>query len=274
MPQNNTSRNPLVGMTEAGDAGRDLSWYDKLIANPRFAGAILITKYGQDASFQAKAKELFSQKPCIIHFGCTGWGGSPMEPGNVSPEEYINSIRTFIDSGFPATNVVLRIDPIIPTPEGLERAKNVVSLAKNIIPDVKRIRISIYDDYHAARQEMSRRGYAPIDHNTKWKNEMERRPTPEQVSRVAGALLSIAKPDQTFELCAEPELSQFMPDTLKWFGCLSQLDCDIMGITVPEEIGINGQSRYGCRCLMMKTELLSNKRRCPNNCAYCYWGRN
>ena len=72
MPQNNTSRNPLVGMTEAGDAGRDLSWYDKLIANSRFAGAILITKYGQDASFQAKAKELFSQKPCIIHFGCTG----------------------------------------------------------------------------------------------------------------------------------------------------------------------------------------------------------
>ena len=63
----------LIGMTEAGDAGRDLSWYDKLISQNIFAGAILVTKYGQDEDFQTKALDLLrNHKPCIIHFGCTG----------------------------------------------------------------------------------------------------------------------------------------------------------------------------------------------------------
>lgn len=268
-----TTTRSLIGMTEAGDAGRDLSWFEKLTSDDAYAGAILITKYGQSPAFQQKVRELFSIKPCIIHFGCTGWGSTAMEPGNVPPEELISSIRSFIDSGFPAENIVLRIDPIIPTPEGLEKAKAVLALSQRIIPDVTRIRISIYDDYHAARAEMIRRGYQPIDHITKWKNEMERRPTERQIQRVAGALMAAA-PHQKFELCAEPELNDFLPDIFHWSGCLSKKDCDIMGITVPDGIGINGQNRFGCRCLMMKKELLSNKRRCPNNCAYCYWGRN
>lgn len=263
----------LIGMTEAGDAGRDMSWYQKLIDNDIYAGAILVTKYGQNPEFQEKALDLLrNHKPCIIHFGCTGWGDTPMETGNVDPDTLIRSIRRFIDTGFPVKNIILRIDPIIPTPEGLERAKNVVTLAKKIIPDVTRIRISIYDDYKHARDEMCRRGYAPIDNNNRWKSELQRRPTDEQVRLVAEALMSVAKPEQVFELCAEPELNADYPDRFHWFGCLSERDCEIMNIEVPENIGINGQNRYGCRCLKMKRELLSNKRRCPNNCAYCYWG--
>lgn len=263
----------LIGMTEAGDAGRDLSWYDKLISQDIFAGAILVTKYGQDEDFQAKALDLLrNHKPCIIHFGCTGWGDTPMEPGNVDPDTLLRSIRRFIDTGFPASNIVLRIDPIIPTSEGLEKAANVVTLAKDIIPDVKRIRISIYDDYHHSREEMCRRGYEPIDNHRRWKSELERRPTPDQVRQVAETLLAVARPDQIFELCAEPELNADYPDQFHWFGCLSRKDCEIMNIEVPEGIGINGQNRYGCRCLKMKRELLSNRKRCPNNCAYCYWG--
>lgn len=262
----------LIGMTEAGDAGRDLAWYDKLINSDAFVGAILVTKYGQNPAFQDKALELLQHKPCIIHFGCTGWGHSPMEPGNVEPDTLLRSIRDFIDRGFPAENCVLRIDPIIPTLEGIERAKNVVTLAAKIIPDIKRIRISIYDDYHCSREEMIRRGYEPIDNITKWKSETERRPTDAQVKMVAEALLSVAKDDQIFELCAEPELSIAYPDRFKWFGCLSKKDCNIMKVTAPAGTGINGQNRYGCRCLRMKRELLSKKQACPNNCAYCYWG--
>ena len=270
-----TTSRKFIGMTEAGDAGRDLSWYNSLISNDAYAGAILITKFGQSPFFQKKALDLFkNHKPCIIHFGCTGWGATPMEPGNVEPETLIKSIRDFIDAGFPAENCVLRIDPIIPSDEGIERAKNVVTLAGKYIPDVKRIRISIYDDYHSARAEMVKRGYKPIDNITKWKSEIERRPTEYQVATVANALLSVCHPNQIFELCAEPELQAYMPDRFNWFGCLSQKDCDIMGIAVPKGTGINGQNRFGCRCLRMKHELLSNKRRCPNNCAYCYWGSN
>ncbi len=100
---------------------------------------------------------------------------------------------------------------------------------------------------------------------------MERRPTEKQVRDVAEALLAVAKDTQIFELCAEPELAKAYPERFQWFGCLSRKDCEIMGVTVPEGIGINGQQRFGCRCLRMKKELLHCKCRCANNCAYCYW---
>lgn len=260
-----------IGMTEAGDAGWDLSWHDKVINSKACLGAILITKAGSNKKFQEQALDLLNHKPVIIHFGVTGWGHTAMERGNLDARSLINSIRSFIDNGFPAKNIVLRIDPVIPTDEGIERAKNVVILAKQTIPDVTRIRISIYDDYHHSREEMCSRGYEPVDNFTKWKNEMERRPSLEVVEKVAEALISVSDPSQIFELCAEPELEQAYPDRFQWFGCLSQKDCDIMGIEVPEGIGINGQNRYGCRCLKMKHELLVNKRRCHNDCAYCYW---
>lgn len=264
----------IIGMTEAGDAGRDISWYDKLLHNSSYAGSILITKFGDNEAFQEKAFDmLMFHKPCIIHFGVTGWGGSRMEPAISNPETMLSSIRTFLDKGFPAKNCVIRIDPIIPTEEGITNAVNTLRMAKAILSDISRMRISIYDDYHASRAEMIRRGYQPVDSVTKWKNEVERRPTPEQVRMVAEALLAEA-PEQIFELCAEPELAAAYPDHFHWSGCLSKVDCDIMGITVPEGTGINGQNRFGCRCLMMKKELLSSKKRCPNNCAYCYWGRN
>lgn len=263
-----------IGMTEAGDAGIDLSWFEKIKNNDDLVGAILITKGIANKPFRDKALELIKLKPIMIHAGITGWGGSPMEPAIKTPEESINAVRELIDAGFPAEHIVLRIDPIFPNDEGLTRATHVIDLAKNIIPNVKRIRISIYDDYYRARQEIVSRGYKPIDKNPKWKSELERRPTKEQVRVVAEALMKAANPDQVFELCAEPELAEAYPDRFKWFGCLSHKDCKIMGIKVPEGIGINGQNRFGCRCLKMKTELLSNKRRCPHNCAYCYWGRN
>ena len=264
----------LIGMTERGDAGINHSWYDRLLNEDIFAGAILITKAPYNKIFQEKALSLIQHKPAIVHAGITGWGQTPMEPVAMAPKDALLSVRKFIDNGFPATNIVLRIDPIIPSEEGIKRAQSVITMAKDIIPDVKRIRISIYDDYHNSRSEIIRRGYQPIDNITKWKSEIERRPTPEQVKMVAEALLAVAEPTQVFELCAEPELAKAYPDRFQWFGCLSKKDCEIMGIPVPANIGINGQNRFGCRCLMMKRELLTEKRRCPHNCAYCYWGQN
>lgn len=262
----------MIGMTEAGDAGRDLSWYDKLMRFKGFEGAILITKAADRPEFQEKALELIKHKPCIIHAGVTGWGHTKMETGNSRAQDVLKSLRAFIDRGFPARNIVLRIDPIFPNEMGLKVACLALECRDKYCPDIKRVRISIYDDYHCAREEMIRRGYEPIDGNGGFKNEMDRRPTPEQVKLVAESLMKAA-PEQEFELCAEPELAAAYPDHFKWFGCLSQRDCDIMGVIVPEGTGINGQNRYGCRCLKLKRELLDNKVRCPNNCAYCYWGQ-
>ena len=257
----------LIGITEAGDAGRDLSWAEKL-QDHKYAGAILITKSGDLPAFQRAVLAL--KKPCIIHFTCTGWGGTAMEP-NVTPvEDLFPSIRSFLDHGFPAERAVLRVDPIIPTVEGYSRLENVLQLYKEFLPDIKRIRISIYDDYHQAREEMIRRGYPPVDGITRWKNESQRRPSQEQVQRVAKLCVRLC-PDQHFEVCAEPELAAWDPGRFTWTGCVSEQDCEILGVEVPDDLG-RRQSRFGCRCISNKRELLSCRNRCPNNCAYCYWG--
>lgn len=262
-----------IGMTEAGDAGIDLSWYDKALQSDSCAGVILVTKGVAHAKFHDKVLDFITHKPAILHAGITGWGKTPMEPNVPSPVDSINALRVLIDDGFPADHVVLRVDPIFPNDEGLKRAQHVIMLARQVLPDVTRIRVSIYDDYYRSRQEIISRGYPPIDNVTEWKNELARRPTPNQVDAVAKALLAVARPDQIFEVCAEPELAAAYPDRFKWFGCLSEIDCNLMNITVPTGTGINGQNRFGCRCLRMKRELLSHKTRCPHNCAYCYWGR-
>lgn len=61
-----------IGMTEAGDAGWDLSWYDKIKNDENCLGGILITKAGSNQRFQEKALDLIRFKPIIIHFGITG----------------------------------------------------------------------------------------------------------------------------------------------------------------------------------------------------------
>lgn len=49
--------------------------------------------------------------------------------------------------------------------------------------------------------------------------------------------------DQIFKLCVEPELQNFILERFHWFGCLSEKDCQIMGITIPKGTRINGKKR-------------------------------
>lgn len=259
-----------IGITEAGDAGRDLSWYPQAYYDNNLKGVVLITKSGQLKEFQRRALELNKVKPVIIHFTITGWGMYAMEPNVAAPIIVLRSIRSLIDSGFPAERCVLRVDPIIPTEQGLSLAADVLRHYQDIIPDVSRIRVSIYDDYHKAREKMVLRGYPPVDNMLKWKNEAERRPSRDQVRAVADILTTVL-PNQVYECCAEPELVEYVPSRFKAIGCVSKRDCDIMGIAVPIDVGENGQNRFGCKCLRIKRELLSHKHPCVNDCAYCYW---
>ena len=263
-----------VGITERGDAGLDLSWKDKLKTDA-FGGAVLITKRGDRPEFQnaitdvmIKNPDAYENKKLIIHFTITGWGGTAMEPNVSTPETVIASVKNLIKT-FPANNIVIRVDPIIPTDEGLERAKHVFDLIASELPEIKRVRISIYDDYHKAREEMMRRGYPPVDNFTKWKNESERRPNQNQINKIA-EIISAHKKQFRVEMCAEPELAE-IDEYFLHTGCVSKFDCDILGISVPDDILTNMQNRFGCQCLSIKREMLTNKCVCANNCAYCYW---
>ena len=246
-----------IGVTERGDAGIDFSWYDKLDS---VSGAIIITKKISDAFID---KILTASKPIILHCTCTGWGNTWVEPNVHDYKSQIDMLGNLLTKGFPPKNVVLRVDPIIPTTEGIEKACNVLKYASEKV-DIKRVRISVLDEYRHVKSRLQLAG-----HNSFYPGN-SLYATKEMIDNVVSALTQFPF---IYETCAEDFLSsksnQFMS-----VGCVSDIDLKIMGIDMPSGLLENMQNRRGCHCLSCKKELLTNKSQCPHKCIYCYWQSN
>lgn len=249
-----------IGITERGDAGIDLSWTDKL-RNHAVDGVVVITKNINDI-FINNVMELYNSgfTQIIVHCTCTGWGGSDFEPKVPFYQEQLRALQGLIDRGFPKRQCVIRIDPIIPTNRGIEHVKEVLAYAQyklGLLPDM-RIRISILDEYKHVKQRFIQKGLNTVYEDSFYAPK-------EMVQNVIDAL---NKYELQFECCAEPYLNN--GNQFVHLGCVSLRDCKILGLE-PENELINPQNRYGCQCLMCKTELLENKGQCPHQCIYCYW---
>lgn len=251
-----------IGITERGDAGLDLSWYQTLLTN-NYDGAVLITK-NANPSFQNKVFQLIQQgfSNIIIHFTCTGWGNTEMEPNVPSMETQLTYMQEMIHKGFPMNQCVLRIDPIIPTKEGLLRFHHVMQHPFVQLHPELRIRISILDRYPHVRNRIN-----PILHTNFGADSFY--PSKSEMEQVRNALDSY--PDFTFETCAEPYLKSYQkPNHVQTIGCISQKDCNIFHLPI-ENNQPAGYQRKHCLCLSCKQELLKKPKRCPHQCAYCYW---
>lgn len=112
-----------IGITEAGDAGVDLSWEEKL---DDVDAAVLITKSVSPDFFDAALKH---KDKLVIHTTITGYGHSILEPNVPTPYEEFAAIMELAKAGFPMEKIVIRIDPIIPTEKGLSVAyRTMISL--------------------------------------------------------------------------------------------------------------------------------------------------
>lgn len=242
-----------IGITERGDASLDLSWKRKL---DLVDGVILITKKITPA-FILEVNS--AETPIIVHATCTGWGGSWLEPNVPNYIYQLGGICALIASGFPKENIVLRIDPIIPTAEGIQRAEEVIIKAKELglLPNI-RIRISILDEYPHVRERLKASGHEPF-YGGRFQPD-------KALTNKVGKML--CKHDAIFETCAENNLFNGINVVHK--GCVDKKDLKLMGLAT-SETSINPQGRAGCLCLSCKTELLSNKHRCAHGCLYCYW---
>lgn len=121
-----------IGITERGDPAYSDVWFKKLCYN-KYDGVVIITK-----NFHAVEKQLWKlyrdaiPLPIIIHATITGYGDTKLEP-NV-PEPYINfaTLHKFIKKCEIESNtvadIVLRVDPIIPTRKGIETAKDIIEM--------------------------------------------------------------------------------------------------------------------------------------------------
>lgn len=232
-----------IGITEAGDAGIHFEWENEM----DFIGfAILITKSINDTFIE---KVLKYKDKIIIHATVTGMGKTIFEP-NVETAEWSKSqIEKLINLGFPANQIVLRLDPIIPTNEGLKTAENVLKLFSDT--GIKRCRISFMDIYPHVKTRFEEKNIEiPYDFN----------PTKQMINN-AKALFDKYKNIYEFEACAE-----YVDYKV---GCISQKDANILNKKILF-MGKSGQ-RPGCMCPMNKTELLDHKHPCKHNCLYCYW---
>ena len=244
-----------IGITEAGEVAFDLSVFDRL-----YIGNIIITKRLTTKLIE----KLVEQKDRIIlHLTCTGMGGSRVEPLVPTVTQTIQKYTQLIASGFPFKQVVLRIDPIIPTEKGILSAIEVIKqfkqneLLKEEERLPERIRYSVLDMYPHVIKRFNEAGF-PIPYNTFHAPDQARQ-------NVRQKLLEISK-EMGFDLeaCAEPGL---IPTP-----CISQKDIDILGLTNTIILTGRAGQRKTCGCPANKHELLNGTpHKCSNGCVYCFW---
>jgi DNA repair photolyase len=231
-----------IGITERGDAALDLGWLPWVQSGEP---AILITK-APDILYTHLAYNDPQQKfNIIIHATITGMGGSFYEP-NV-PNKF-NAIDAYTDLKirYGIERVILRIDPVIPTSEGVDIAKNVLNMSRHR-GVTGRVRVSFIDQYpHTKIRLKTARIFLPWDtFHAPLKLRQE-------------AYEALDRP----EICGEPGFT--------CTGCVSEFDCRTLRVAQKET---SGKQREFCACLMNKKELLKNKEPCHHGCLYCYWGK-
>ncbi|MGB8217351.1 MAG: DUF1848 family protein [Candidatus Methanoperedens sp.] len=222
-----------IGITERGDAGLDLSWRE---AVPGCDGVILITKHLSPRFIQEAAKV-----NCIVHATITGHGGTIIEP-NVMPFSESKEMFRQLVTTLGVERVVLRIDPIIPTIEGVQKAMMVYTE----LSGKTRIRISFMDNYPHVKRRWTGAGLPPLKYS--FHAPLSQR-------------IEIAEMFKGAEICGEPNMA--------CSGCVSQKDLEVLGIK--SQYHFLGSQRPECKCLAVKKELLQHRGQCPSGCLYCYW---
>ena len=242
-----------IGITERGDASIDYSWVEKL---NKVDGAILITKNITDKFIETV---LPLRDKVIIHATVTGYGHTKVEPHVMSYKKSMGQIAKLFEGGFAANQVVLRIDPIIPTEKGLVLFDGVFRSGYAI--GLRRFRISVLDMYPHVRTRFEEAKFPNPYGEGRFSASDEQFAS---LNRLVENIKAVYT-DASIECCAEPKLA-----AAKATGCISNNDLKILGLN-PEGESKLGYQRGDCLCLSCKTELLNNKYRCPNGCLYCYW---
>lgn len=242
-----------IGTTETGEPSYDMSWVNNL-----YDANIIITK---NLHAGLRKEVLKNKDKIVLHVTCTGWGHSIVEPNVPDVITLRQRVDELIKDGFPAEQIVLRVDPIIPTTEGLHRVHHVLLLFRDT--GIKRCRVSIIDMYDHV---LNRIKDTDLEVLIPFKSWFE--PT-----NYVDEIIDVLKLHTAyeFESCAEGKLSSRSNGLIKPIGCVSQKDLDILNCT---NIKCEGPSRQRktCLCPGNKYQLLKSKPgRCVNGCVYCYW---
>ena len=234
MAKQKLKKDQKIGVTESGEISFNLDAFDRL-----YKGNIIITKRLTDKVIE---KLVEHKDKVILHLTVTGMGGTRIEPLVPKAEETHAKLVKLLDSGFPVSHVVIRVDPIIPTERGMNTALDVIAAFGGL--GIKRLRFSFLDNYKHVKSRFANEGiptlyggefHAPLEDRLAHAKKIE------EVARDAGF--------ESIEACGEPGIES--------------ISCLLEG---------SAEQRDSCGCPANKSELLKVKpHQCENKCLYCYW---
>lgn len=237
-----------IGITEAGEPAFNLDLFEHL-----YEGNIIITKRLTNKLID---KLLENKERIILHLTCTGHGGTILEPLVPTAEKTHEQLKKLLEGGFPVKQVVLRIDPILPTVEGRHIAYNVAKLFSDC--GIKRLRFSVLDMYKHVKERFEKANYS-IPYTSFHASNTARQTVLRGLNAIAD------KYGYTIEACAEPGIESC--------PCLSQKDIVLLGLSEKIKLYSSAQQRKNCKCPVNKSELIKKGKphRCENACLYCFW---
>lgn len=243
----NLDKTQLVGCTETSEIAFNLDAFDNL-----YDANIIISKRLTNSLIE---KLVENKEKIIFHLTCTGWGGSVLEPFVPTLEVTRKKFGKLIENGFPIEQCVLRIDPIIPIKEGMDRVFGVLKSFSDT--GIQRVRFSVLDMYEHVKKRFEENGLN-IPYDTFH--------APLEIRKNINNILTDFGREYHFdvEACAEPGIESI--------SCLSQKDIDILGMTDKIRLIGNKGQRSNCSCPRNKQELIKDgfKKKCGNGCKYCY----
>ena len=187
----------------------------------------------------------------------TGWGGTWLEPGVISPETMVAHFNRVAET-VGCNRLRLRVDPGIPTAEGLHRARAVLG---GIVVPVRTI-TSLLQFYKGHDKIFERLG---IDRSSyKIRSGRAVFPDPELAAWWLRELL-LARPD--FAGCVSFCGMPYQVAGAEHMGCVDEALLRAIGVTVFKRIA-PGRQRPGCRCVIAKRQALHGG--CAHGCLYCY----
>ena len=71
---------------------------------------------------------LKSDDTIFLNVICSGYSGSPFEPSCPTPSEVKKAIQYLLAKGFPASNLMLTISPVIRNQKGIQKTKELLNL--------------------------------------------------------------------------------------------------------------------------------------------------
>jgi DNA repair photolyase len=249
MAKKSVTKEQRIGVTEAGEVAFNLDVFDRL-----YSGNIVITKRLTDKLIE---KLVEHKDKIILHLTITGFGGSRIELFVPRAIDTHKGLTKLLEAGFPASHVVLRVDPIVPTERGINTALDVIRAFSGL--GIKRVRFSFLDNYKHVKDRFEKEGipelyggefHAPLELRLEYAKKIE------ETAKNAGF--------ESIEACGEPGIESI--------SCLSQKDIDILGLTDQITLEGSAEQRKSCHCPANKSELLRVKpHQCENKCLYCYW---